>query len=530
MLKRSTLFRAVTAGATALAMAIVSASAEEQPQSTPMEFVRVADDGWNFETVPSGKRFVPFGANMVFDYHDAHHCIHILTQEQWKPEAIHRAFQGAAALHMNVMKVFITSQQSLPDPQTNEQVAFGKLDPPLLERLDYVFDVARETHVYVSLTFAEWGMQTLRWWHEGGTFLGQSAEEAEVDSFTVLANFWKTLAERYRDEPALLSYNFAVEFYMPGGNWGAQASRERGYCLNDRWGRSAWQQWLQSKYGSLEALNAAWNTQYADFEAIDQPEIEWKGNAYTRPQAMIADYNSFKEWVTYRFLKNQADAVREVDSRHLLTCGFHPHHPAILWSGAARYLAGLPPQELDFLDYVTVHVYTNPMDYNPQDDPQAIARRLRSAIYTTRFAYAHKPVVVEEMGYCVTDREATTRGTLELLMALRGHASGMMLWFLSDINGKPFGPLDATLEVNAFGREWRKLAEPGGAIATLPTVRTPAQTTIPLERLSGLAPVDATPVQQLLDAGPTAAEAVDFLWPLNPTINALRAGSDGSAR
>ena len=47
---------------------------------------------------------------------------------------------------MNVMKVFLTASHVLPDPQTNERVDFGELAPPLLERLDYVFDVgARRT-------------------------------------------------------------------------------------------------------------------------------------------------------------------------------------------------------------------------------------------------------------------------------------------------------------------------------------------------------------------------------------------------
>jgi hypothetical protein len=71
---------------------------------------------------------------------------------------------------------------------------------------------------------------SLKWWQDGGIFVGRSSEEAPgIDSFKVFANFWKALAERYKDEPALLSYNFAVEFYLPGGNWGAQESGKRDY-------------------------------------------------------------------------------------------------------------------------------------------------------------------------------------------------------------------------------------------------------------------------------------------------------------
>ena len=33
-----------------------------------MELIRVSNDHWNFEGQETGKRFVPFGCNFVFDY------------------------------------------------------------------------------------------------------------------------------------------------------------------------------------------------------------------------------------------------------------------------------------------------------------------------------------------------------------------------------------------------------------------------------------------------------------------------------
>ena len=149
---------------------------------------------------------------------------------------------------------------------------------------------------------------------------------------------------------------------------------------------------------------------------------------------------------------------------------------------------------------------------------------MRNAVNTVRFAYAQKPVVIEEMGHCVTDREATAKGTIQLLSALRGHASGFMLWYLSEIGDKPFGPLDNDLKPNAFGREWLKLAEPGGLVATLPTERTPAQTTIQLERLQGLAPARITEMQKLSEPEQAVPGPIDFAWPLNPTIERIRKG------
>jgi len=503
----------------------------ESDASEAMQFIKASADGWNFDQVPGGERFIPFGSNLVFDYNSGI-GIYILTQEKWDPETIRKAFKGAQALNMNVMKVFLPIFRVLPDPQTNDKVRLGTMTPPLLERLDYVFQVAHETNIYVSLTLAEWGRWAMKWWQDGGKFAGRGAADGVgLDSLAVLGNFWMALAERYKDEPALFSYNFSVEFYIPHGNWDAEERKHDPSITKDRWGLGAWRTWLEEKYHGPDAINKAWGTEYKDVAEIPRPEIKfveggnWTGH-YTMPQAMIADYNSFKECVTYRFLKDQTDAIRSVDKRHMIACGFHPHHPAINWMGAAQYLAGPPAAELDFLDYSTVHVYTNPDDYKPGVDPVQRERGLRMAIITARFAYARKPVVVEEMGHFAKDREQATRETINLLKALRGHVSGYLLWCLSDQKDNPIGPLDVNLKLNSFGEQWAKLAEPGGAVADLPKKRTPARTTIELDRLNGLAPVRQTEAQKLWDAWDDTPQPVDFVWPLNPMIQKIRGDAE----
>jgi hypothetical protein len=108
---------------TALGAALTTAplqaadTAHAAGEGRTMEFVRVSDDGWNFEKQPSGERFVPFGANLIFNYRlHRGQGLHILTQEEWDPDAIRAVFAGAAALHMNVLKVFMTSSGVLTDP------------------------------------------------------------------------------------------------------------------------------------------------------------------------------------------------------------------------------------------------------------------------------------------------------------------------------------------------------------------------------------------------------------------------------
>ena len=63
-----------------------------------MERIRVASDHWNFEETATGKRFVPFGANFVFDFADngdssrMMRSLDIMTNPVWRPEEIRNAF------------------------------------------------------------------------------------------------------------------------------------------------------------------------------------------------------------------------------------------------------------------------------------------------------------------------------------------------------------------------------------------------------------------------------------------------------
>jgi hypothetical protein len=499
--------------------------------SGALEFIRVAADRWTFEGATSGTRFIPFGSNLVWQYpgvgQENVQGLDILVRSQWDPGAIRRAFAAASSLNMNVLKVFLPSYRVLGDPQVNDRFVFPEMIPSMPERLDFLFQTARETNVYVSLAFAEWSAHSLRWWQEGGTFVGRGNEAApDIDSYAVLRNFWKTLAARYKDEPALFSYNLAVEFYMPNGNWGAQKSGDprHAHVLADRWGLPAWHTYLRNAIGNVETVNARWKTTYASMDEIPQPECVWMGaeGRYSLSQAMLADYGSFKECVTYAFLRNQVDAIRAVDQRHMITCGYHPHHPAIGWMGSAQFIAGAAPPELDLLDYTTVHVYTNRPDYAPGVDSQ----QLGGAVVAARFAWAGKPVVAEEMGHITTDRSETTRETINLARTLVPHVSGFMLWFLSDLGPTaPYGPLNSDLTVNSFGEQWRQLAEPGGLLKSLPSRRELPARTIRLDRIAGMAPVTLTEAQRLLPQWQSSPGPVDFVLEKNAMIERLKQNS-----
>src|SRR5699024_5005973 len=93
------------------------------------------------------------------------------------------------------------------------------------------------------------------------------------------------LAERYQHHPAVLAWHVSNEY---GG---------RCYCdLCER----AFQEWLQNKYGTLEALNHAWNTAFWGHTFYDWKEIvvpntlsEEREGGETDNQGMSLDYRRF---------------------------------------------------------------------------------------------------------------------------------------------------------------------------------------------------------------------------------------------
>lgn len=94
------------------------------------------------------------------------------------------------------------------------------------------------------------------------------------------------LAERYKDHPALLIWHVSNEY--------------GGYCYCDNCA-AAFRTWLQERYGTLDAVNKAWNTRFWGHTFYDWDDIvvpnalseEWGGNR-TNFQGISLDYRRFQ--------------------------------------------------------------------------------------------------------------------------------------------------------------------------------------------------------------------------------------------
>jgi beta-galactosidase len=110
------------------------------------------------------------------------------------------------------------------------------------------------------------------------------------------------LAERYRDHPALLIWHVSNEY--------------GGACYCDLCA-DAFRGWLKDRYGSLDALNHAWNTRFwshvfYDWDEIVPPSIlsEHMGPAKTTFQGISLDYARFNSDSLLECYKLEYDALK----------------------------------------------------------------------------------------------------------------------------------------------------------------------------------------------------------------------------
>jgi beta-galactosidase len=111
------------------------------------------------------------------------------------------------------------------------------------------------------------------------------------------------LGERYKDHPAVLIWHVSNEY--------------GGYCYCDNCATS-FQTWLQGKYGSLEALNKAWNTRFwghtfYDWEEIVPPNAvseEWNGDS-SNFQGISLDYRIFQSESLLECFQIERDVLKK---------------------------------------------------------------------------------------------------------------------------------------------------------------------------------------------------------------------------
>jgi beta-galactosidase len=135
------------------------------------------------------------------------------------------------------------------------------------------------------------------------------------------------LAERYKDHPAVLIWHVSNEY--------------GGYCYCDHCA-AAFRTWLKQRYGTLDAVNKAWNTRFwghtfYDWEDIVVPNAlseEWSGNR-TNFQGISLDYRRFQSDSLLDCYKLERDELKRITPDIPVTTnlmGFYPELDYFKWA------------------------------------------------------------------------------------------------------------------------------------------------------------------------------------------------------
>ena len=136
-----------------------------------------------------------------------------------------------------------------------------------------------------------------------GGFPGLCLDNPEAQA--AAERFLTTLIERYRNHPALLGYDLWNENSYDGGG----ARKMNCYCEGTK---RKLHEWLQTRYGSLQALGKAWGRySYETWDDVEPPEN-------------LGGYSESLDWLqfriddAFRLLKWRVDLFRRLDPHHLI--------------------------------------------------------------------------------------------------------------------------------------------------------------------------------------------------------------------
>ena len=148
-----------------------------------MGLITVSQNGKSFVEQSSGRPYVPFGVN----YYDPNTGWAPKIWRQFDPNHVTRHFEVMHDLGVNCARVFLTAATFQPD--------VNAIDEKALAKLDTFIGIARQSGIRLILTGPDHWEGSPAYW-KPDRFAGEQALKA-------LDNFWRTLGQRYRGEPAI---------------------------------------------------------------------------------------------------------------------------------------------------------------------------------------------------------------------------------------------------------------------------------------------------------------------------------------
>lgn len=132
------------------------------------------------------------------------------------------------------------------------------------------------------------------------------------------------LAERYGNHPALVAWHIANEYGT--------------HCFCDTCAE-AFRNWLRARYGTLEAVNAAWNTNFWSHGLTAWREIETPTmNGERNNMPMLLDYDRFQNDALLACYRNEYDALKSVTPDVFVTTNLMGHFKPLNYHAWAPHM------------------------------------------------------------------------------------------------------------------------------------------------------------------------------------------------
>jgi aryl-phospho-beta-D-glucosidase BglC (GH1 family) len=391
------------------------------------DFINISDDKWNFEFSKTGETFVPFGTN----YYDPNGGWLPRIWKHFDEDTIRRHFDIIAHMGLNIVR-FHTSYSSFMPTE-------GKLNKKALDMMHKMLEICKEYEVFALITGLN-DYEGLPQWDINHYY----TNERVIDN---LKSFWGDLCDELEDNTTVFGYDIYNEPTIP---------------LHD------------------PVIEEGWRRARGDY-TIQVPTSDISGN-----EDFTFDYLLFLEGFGYRWLKEQVDAIRAVDSNHLITVGVNPWtcpDLVILDRGYCKTVGFNSHLIAELIDFMSIHYYPIPFFMKDgYEDPISSkdGYRLAADIFEgiTRLFFENKPIILEEFGwygggkpkwddlidelpYKSQDEQATY--VTSLIEESVAFCSGWIHWTFGDTPASSdiskFGGLvTSDLQIKSLGERFKNLA------------------------------------------------------------------------
>jgi len=403
-------------------------------------FIKVRPDKKNFIESESGEKFIPFGLNYIDP-----HCWEQNTEPHpWRgphpwlnfnPQRIEKDFERMSNIGINIVRISITANSFII--QDKKQLESN------LKKLDYVIKIAKDYGIRLILSnFLEWEGYSENW----------TCNEDKITQYydsipqKKLVNLCKLLGERYCDEPTIFSYSLQNEAMIP---WNIPVE--------------LWIKWLKIKYkNNLVELKSSWN----DYNIIDWTNITIPPDIDNRDNNKLYDYQLFREWLSYKWLREQVSAIRSVDKNHMISLGNIQWNTPLYrkWEPIPSGYVGFDPHVIGpLLDYISIHWYPCKPDFI-KTFREFIPKALVYMEETLKYNSIGKPLVVEEFGAgSSVDNPETEKDHSNWLKSVidmsKNIVSGWLVWMYADPENaeQDMGIFTSNYELKEAGKTWQEI-------------------------------------------------------------------------